>query len=90
MRSFPDLTEKNIAKLPTPDATILGRLDTKWKNYQSTKPKDPDDKWTFTLKVHITNKTHDFFYKVVNLEDTIYTDQIGKFRVRLSVVIIMS
>ena len=82
LRSFPDLTEKNVAKLPTPDATILGRLDTKRKNYQSTKSEDTDNEWTFTLKTHIINKTHDFFHKVINLEDTIYTDQTGKFRVR--------
>ena len=82
LRSFPDLTTKNLSKLATPDITILGHLDTTRKNLRSTKPKHEDDEWTLTLKSHISNKTHDFFHKVVDLKNTIYTDQTGKFRVR--------
>ena len=82
LRSFPDLTEKNLSKLATPDITILGHLDTNRKNLQSTKPKPEEDEWTLTLKSHINNKTHDFFHKIVDLKNTIYTDQTGKFRVR--------
>ena len=82
LRSFPDLTEKNLSKLATPDITILGHLDTNRKNVRSTKPKTEDNEWTLTLKTHISNKTHDFFHKIVDLKNTIYTDQTGKFRVR--------
>ena len=34
------------------------------------------------MKTHINNKTNDFFHKVINLKNTIYTNQTGKFRVR--------
>ena len=34
------------------------------------------------LKSHVQNKTHEFYHKLVELKDTIYTDQTGKFRVR--------
>ena len=41
--SFPDLTLHNISKLSLSDITILGHLDTKRKNLQSTKLKSPVD-----------------------------------------------
>ena len=79
---FPDLTPNNVAKLQLPDATILGHMDTKRKNIQSIKPMPELDKWTQVLKLYIQNKTHEFYHKLVNLKETIYTDQTGKFRVR--------
>ena len=82
LRSFPDLTEKNLNKLSTPGITALGHLDANRKNLQSTKPKPEEDEWTLTLKTHISNKTHDFFHKIVDLKNAIHTDQTGKFRVR--------
>ena len=82
LNSFPDLTERNISKLSTPDTTIFGHLDTKRKNLQSTKPSPPEDDWMHVLKSHISNKTQEFYHKIVDLKDTVYTDQTGKFRVR--------
>ena len=57
-------------------------MDQKQKNYQSTKSKPDKDEWTLTLKLHYPTKTNDFFHKVLNLNSTIYTDQIGKFNMR--------
>ena len=54
----------------------------KRKNLQLTKPSPPEDEWTQVLKSHIQNKTHEFYHKLVDFKDTIYTDQTGKFRVR--------
>jgi len=80
--SFPDLTEKSISKLPTQDTTILGHIDQKRKNFQSTKAKPEEDEWSLTLKTHCATKTNDFFHNILNLKNTIYTDQTGKFNVR--------
>jgi len=82
LNSFPDLTPSNVSKLHPSDITILGHLDTKRKNLQSTKVKPDTDEWTQVLHSHIQNKTHEFYHKLVDLKDTIYTDQTGKFRVR--------
>ena len=49
---------------------------------QSTKSEPPVDEWTLVLQNHVQNKTHELYHKVVDLKDTIYTDQTGKFRVR--------
>ena len=72
--SFPDLTERNISKLNTPDTTIFGHLDTKRKNLKSTKPNRPEDDWMHVLKSHISNKMQEFYHKIVDLKDTVYTD----------------
>ena len=82
LNSISDLTRKNLAKLSTPDITVLEHLDIKQKNYQSTKEKEPEDEWTLTLKSHIKNKTQEFYHKMLDLKNTIYTNQTGKFRVR--------
>ena len=80
--SFPDLTEKNVSKLPTQDTTVLGHMDQKRKNVQSTKSKPEEDEWTLTLKTHCPAKTQEFYHNILNLNNTIYTDQTGKFNVR--------
>jgi len=38
--------------------------------------------WNETLANHITNKTNDFVYDIIDFNDTIYTNQTGKFRYR--------
>ena len=43
LQSFPDLTTTNMSKLSTSDITVLGRMDSKRKNLQSTKPTPIDD-----------------------------------------------
>ena len=35
--------------------------------------------WNLTLETHVSNKSHDFFHKVIDIGDAINTDQIGKF-----------
>ena len=40
------------------------------------------DEWTQVLQNYVQNKTYKFFHAMVDLKDTIYTDQAGKFRVR--------
>ena len=82
LNSLPDLTPHNVSKLGPSDITILGHLDAKRKNIQSTKSDPPVDEWTHVLQNHVQNKTHEFYHEVVDLKDTIYTDQTGKFRVR--------
>ena len=74
LNSFPDLTPNNVSKLSPSDITILGHLDTKRKNLQSTKPVPETDEWIQVLQLHIQNKTHEFYHKLVELKDTIYTD----------------
>ena len=52
------------------------------KNKLSTKSKVNKrdvSEWDLTLEMHVENKTHDFFHKVIDIRDTIYTDQTGKF-----------
>ena len=51
--SFPDLTTQNVSKLSPSEITIFGHLDTKRKNYQSTKLAPPDDEWTQVLKSNV-------------------------------------
>ena len=43
-----------------------------------TKTKEVSE-WDLTLENHVSNKSRDFFYKVIEIRDTIYTHQIGKF-----------
>ena len=50
-------------------------MDQTRKNMQSTKLKLEEDKCTLTLKSYITKKIDDFFYKVINLNNTIHTNQ---------------
>ena len=72
--SFPDLSEKTMSKVPTQDITVLGYINQKRKNVQSTKLKPEEDEWTLTLKSHLPTKTNDFFHKVLDLNSTFYTD----------------
>ena len=60
--SFPDLTPKNVKKIPIPDIMVQGHTYQIRKNYQSTKPKLDEDEWTLTLKSHVSTKTNDFFH----------------------------
>ena len=57
---------------------MLGHVDHVRKNKLSTKVREISE-WDITLETHFPNKSHDFFNKIVDVRDTIYTDQTGKF-----------
>ena len=78
LQSWPGLTEKSICKLQEPDHTILGHMDHVRKNKLSTKVKEISE-WDLTLETHLPTKSHYFLHKIVDIRDTIYTDQTGKF-----------
>ena len=80
LNSWPDFDPKAISKLETPDHTVLGHMDQKRKNILSTRSKLESLDWDMTLKTHVPNKTNDFFHKIVDFNNTIYTDQTGKFK----------
>jgi len=78
LHTWPGLTEKSINKLQEPDHTILGHMDHVRKNRLSTKVKEISE-WDLTLETHLPNKSHNFLHKIIDIRDTIYTDQTGKF-----------
>jgi hypothetical protein len=80
--SWPEFHIKALAKLETPDHTTLGHMDQKRKNIQSTRTRQEDFDWNETLNSQTPNKTNDFFHSIVDFNDTIYTDQTGKFKYR--------
>ena len=53
-------------------------MDNVRKNKLSTKVKEIGE-CDLTLETHLPNKSHDFFHKIVDIRDTIYTNQTGKF-----------
>jgi len=53
-------------------------MDHIYKNKLSTKEKEVS-KWVLTLEKYILNKLHNIFYKIINIIDTIFMDQIEKF-----------
>ena len=57
---------------------MLGHVDHVRKNKMSTKIKEISE-WDLALETHVPNKSHDLFHKVIDIRDTIYTDQTGKF-----------
>ena len=79
---WPDLKEKNTSRIATPDIAVLGYMDQKRKNIQSTKVIKDIDEWTETLKYHTPNKIQDFFHTVLKQNNTMCTDQTVKIRVR--------
>ena len=68
MLSWPDLEEKSISRIATPDAKVLGHIDQKRKDTQSTKEIKKIEEWTGTLKFHTPNKTQEFFHTVLELK----------------------
>ena len=48
------------------------------KNKLSTKVKEISE-WDLTLETHLPTKSLDFFHKIVDIRDTMCTDQTGKF-----------
>lgn len=82
LSSWPDLSINAINNVHGPDYTILGHIDRVRKNKLSAKSKDNRrniSEWDLTLETHVENKTHDFSIKVIDIRDTIYADQTGKF-----------
>ena len=75
LKSWAGLTPQSIKKLTEPDYTYFGHLDHVRKNIQSTQ----DDEWKHTLESPIVNKSNTFYHKIINFNDTISTDQTGKF-----------
>ena len=75
LKSWAGLTSQSIKKLTEPDFTYFGHLDHVRKNVQSTQ----HDEWKHTLDSPISNKTNNFCHKVINFDDTISTDQTGRF-----------
>lgn len=57
---------------------FLRYLDYIHKNIHSIKYYIKDE-FKANLKTYISNKTHNFFHKVVDLKYTIYINKIGKF-----------
>lgn len=78
--SWPDFNVKSISKLETPNHTILGYIDQKWKNMQSTRAKQDFLDWQEMLNTQTPNKTNDFFHYIADFKDTIHTGQTGKFK----------
>ena len=73
---------KTINKLHEPDPTILGHVDQKRKNVQSTKSKEELNDWTQTKMTKLACKSHMFYHHIVPFDNTICTDQTGKFNIR--------
>ena len=78
LHSWPGLTEKSVNKLQEPDYTILGHIDHVRKNKLSTKVKEISE-WDLTLETHLPSKSHDFLHKIIDIRNTIYIDQTGRF-----------
>ena len=57
-------------------------MDQKRKNVQSTKAKEELDDWKRTIETKLTSKSNLFYHSIVPFDNTIYTDQTGKFHVR--------
>jgi len=73
---FPVFHSKNTGKLLTSDIIILGHIDHKHKNVQTTQSKTEetshdDEDWHLTLLSNTPNKTHDFVHSIIELKDTI-------------------
>jgi len=81
-KSWPDLSSSAIKRLNKPDQTIFGHLDQKQKNTQSTREKDELDDWKSTIATKVSQKTNLFYHRIVPFDNTIFTDQTGKFNVR--------
>ena len=79
LTTWPELTSSNVSKLKTPDYTILGHLDQKRKNSQSTREIHEAKDWDETIKSQMPNKSNDFLHKILSFNDTIYTDLTGRF-----------
>lgn len=77
--SWPELTIENINKIDNPDHAIFGHMDQKRKNSQSTREKEEEEDRKITLASRVTNKTNIFMHSIAKFDDTIYTDQTGKF-----------
>ena len=57
---------------------MLGHVDHIRKNKLPTKIKEVSE-WDLALETNISNMSHDLFHKVIDIRDTICTDQTGKF-----------
>ena len=57
---------------------MLGHVDHIRKNKLPTKIKEVSE-WDLALETNISNMPHDLFHKVIDIRDTICTDQTGKF-----------
>ena len=78
MQLWLGLIIKSINKLLESNYTILGHIDHIYKNKLSTKEKEVSE-WDPTLEKYILNKLHNILYKIINIIDTIFMDQIEKF-----------
>ena len=74
LKSWAGLTPLSINKLTEPDFTCFGHLDHFRKNMQSTQ----DDEQKHTLESPMSNKTNDFYHKLINFDGTINTYQTRK------------
>ena len=75
LKSWAGLTLLSIRKLTEPDLTHLGHLVHSRKNIQSTK----EDELKLILNEPITDKTNDFYHKLIDFIDSIRADQTGHF-----------
>ena len=53
------------------------------KNTQSILITNVEDEWEATFKSHVSNKTNEFFHNILDMKDTMHTDQIGLFSCKL-------
>ncbi|KAL7523842.1 hypothetical protein ACHAXR_000839 [Thalassiosira sp. AJA248-18] len=78
--TWPGLTTKAVYKFfPESEETQKGHMKGQRQNFRSTKPTNDTPKEEKPSEIPPPKKEHSIFVKVVDLKETMYSDQTGKF-----------
>lgn len=80
LAAWPEFDAKAMAKLERLDHTALRHVDQKRKIAQSNRTQHESLDLECTFQSHVATKTNDFMHAIVDFDNAICIDQIGKFK----------